>query len=90
MGQSRKQNCEPIQASSESFDCEQSQIKDHPCAEHCYDFECNLRDSCDNADGTEEGNIAFGTDASGVPNLGKYLRILDPVGSPGEKKGIHR
>nr|QBK89244.1 MAG: concanavalin A-like lectin/glucanase superfamily protein [Mimivirus LCMiAC02] len=53
-------------------------VKDHPCAQHCYDFECNLKDSCDNVDGVVSGpNVVEFKSAGGVLNLGKFVCFPD-------------
>ena len=63
-------------------------IEDHPCSDHCYNFECNYDDSCGNVDGTAIGSGVSFKSTTGVPNLGTYLFLSAPVGSPGEKKWL--
>jgi hypothetical protein len=53
--------------------CEEVAIKHHPCTQHCYNFECDLKDSCDRVNGTGHGDIQFGL--NGVPMLDKYLAL---------------
>ena len=68
-----------VPASAKSSDCSTCplvDIKDHPCAQHCYDFECNLIDSCGNVDGTfsgQAGGVNFAGPGGGVQNLGKFV-----------------
>ncbi len=79
-----KKTCEKklvpfVPLSAKSEDCTSSKlvdIKDHPCAEHCYDFECNLVDSCGDVDGVFNGSINgvnFAGSSGGVTNLGKFV-----------------
>lgn len=70
-------NAKPLSASSKrrSQNSNTKYIKDHPCAKHCYDFECNLDDSCGDVDGVPGNNADIQFGINGVQNLDKYLGL---------------
>jgi Concanavalin A-like lectin/glucanases superfamily len=64
--------------SAKSIDCTQATpvpIPEHPCVQHCYDFECDWNDSCGNQNGAPGAGVSW-SDSNPVgspPVLGKYM-----------------